>query len=92
MEEVRCSACGDLISDKYDLFNKLREIKTFEHYKKLNVDVRTLPLIDERLDCSDIYEFLDIPKEKYCCRMKLSVAIIFNEYTQNSIQGTMSGA
>lgn len=85
MEVIRCYSCGTPLSQYYDLFILLREIKTKKITEENDVDISNVLLENLKIKCDDIYETIGI--YNWCCRGRLTSAKRFNEYIESVIQG-----
>ena len=62
---IKCPSCGRLLGDK--------EIKYEEGIKKINSEILTDEERQEKI--SELINSLEIPKNNYCCKMRLMTYI-----------------
>ena len=75
---VLCITCGSLIGDKAGLFKAMRIEKVKAALKEHNTAPDQAMIDTLKIDCSDIFDKLDIPYG--CCRMHLTTAMEFTSY------------
>lgn len=85
MEPVRCYSCNSNLSDKYDLFVRLREIRIKKYIEENNLDITSIQIENSKIKTDDIFDVLSIPSEKWCCRMRLTTVKRFNQTIESII-------
>lgn len=73
----RCYTCGSDLSSIYTAFIAARRKKTLDYLDGKEIHIEKLsiaPSVDMKL--SDVFEQLNIPKKKICCRVRLNTMIM----------------
>jgi DNA-directed RNA polymerase subunit N (RpoN/RPB10) len=77
---IRCKTCGVPIGDVAELFRHMRaKLARAELDKNKAVATKAAIVPDLQIDCSEIFDKLGIPKERYCCRMSLATAMVYSD-------------
>ena len=85
MEPIRCYTCNSNLSDKYDLFTRLREIRINEYLDENDIDINNIQIENCKIKTDDIFDTLNIPPERWCCRMRLTTVTRFNQVVESVI-------
>jgi DNA-directed RNA polymerase subunit N (RpoN/RPB10) len=85
MEPMRCYQCGTPLSSIKEAFDMMKQIKLESSQGSADATHVGKRMVDstQNVTLNDIFEILQLPKQRYCCRTHLETTINFHDMEKN---------